>query len=113
MLQELPLFFSIGLKQGVDFKGGRSFTVRFDKSMNATEVAETLKDAFGTAPEVKTYGLDNQLKITTVYRIDEEGATVDEEVQNALFTGLNPYIGTTSYDDLNPVLKKQKMQMEL
>jgi SecD/SecF fusion protein len=99
---------SIGLKQGVDFKGGRSFTVRFDKSMNATEVAETLKDAFGTAPEVKTYGLDNQLKITTVYRIDEEGATVDEEVQNALFTGLKPYIGTTSYDDFKPGFEKAK-----
>ena len=99
---------SIGLKQGVDFKGGRSFTVRFDKSMNATEVAETLKDAFGTAPEVKIYGLDNQLKITTVYRIDEEGATVDEEVQNALFTGLKPYIGTTSYDDFKPGFEKAK-----
>ena len=99
---------SIGLKQGVDFKGGRSFTVRFDKSMNATEVAETLKDAFGTAPEVKTYGLVNQLKITTVYRIDEEGATVDEEVQNALFKGLKPYIGTTSYDDFKPGFEKAK-----
>jgi len=100
--------FSIGLKQGVDFKGGRSFTVRFDKSMNATEVAETLKDAFGTAPEVKTYGLDNQLKITTVFRIDEEGPTVDEEVQNALFTGLKPYIGTTSYSDFKPGFEKAK-----
>ncbi|CAI8334743.1 MAG: Multidrug resistance protein MexB [Polaribacter sp. SA4-10] len=100
--------FSIGLKQGVDFKGGRSFTVRFDKSMNATEVAETLKGAFGTAPEVKTYGLDNQLKITTVFRIDEEGPTVDEEVQNALFTGLKPYIGNTSYDDFKPGFEKAK-----
>ena len=99
---------SIGLKQGVDFKGGRSFTVRFDKSMNATEVAETLKDAFGTAPEVKTYGTDNQLKITTVYRIDEEGANVDEEVQNALFTGLQSYIGDTSYNDFKPGFEKAK-----
>ncbi|MDA9339517.1 protein translocase subunit SecDF [Polaribacter sp.] len=100
--------FSIGLKQGVDFKGGRSFTVRFDKSMNATDVAETLKGAFGTAPEVKTYGLDNQLKITTVFRIDEEGPTVDEEVQNALFTGLKSYIGDTSYDDFKPGFEKAK-----
>jgi SecD/SecF fusion protein len=100
--------FSIGLKQGVDFKGGRSFTVRFDKSMNATEVAETLKGAFGSAPEVKTYGLDNQLKITTVFRIDEEGPTVDEEVQNALFTGLKPYIGDTSYNDFKPGFEKAK-----
>ncbi|MCL4148847.1 UNVERIFIED_CONTAM: hypothetical protein GTU68_007437 [Idotea baltica] len=67
--------FTIGLKQGVDFKGGRSYVVRFEQSMNPTEVAENLKNAFGTAPEVKTYGEDNQLKITTVYKIDEEGDT--------------------------------------
>jgi SecD/SecF fusion protein len=97
---------SIGLKQGVDFKGGRSYTVRFDKAMNATEVAETLKDAFCSAPEVKTYGTDNQLKITTVYKIDEEGQEVDEAVQNALFTGLKSYIGDTTYENFKPGFEK-------
>ncbi|MCG1035857.1 protein translocase subunit SecDF [Polaribacter sargassicola] len=99
--------FSIGLKQGVDFKGGRSYIVRFDDAMSATDVAETLKGAFGTAPEVKTYGSDHQLKITTVYKIDEEGTDVDEEVQNALFTGLKPYLGTTSYENFKPGFEKQ------
>lgn len=96
-----------GLKQGVDFKGGRSFVVRFDKAMNANEVAGTLKDAFGTSPEVKTYGESNQLKITTVYRIDEEGKTVDDEVQNTLYQGLQKYLkeGTT-YEDFKPGFKK-------
>mgnify|MGYP000203384832 CR=1 FL=1 len=98
--------FSIGLKQGVDFKGGRSYVVRFDQDMNATDVAETLKGAFGTAPEVKTYGQDNQLKITTVYRIDEEGTEVDEEVQSALFTGLKSYLGSTSYENFKPGFEK-------
>ena len=99
--------FSIGLKQGVDFKGGRSYVVRFDQTMSATEVAGTLKDVFGTAPEVKTYGSDNQLKITTVYKIEEEGPSVDEEVQNALFTGLKSYLGTTSYNQFKPGFEKQ------
>ena len=99
--------FSIGLKQGVDFKGGRSFVVRFDQDMNATKVAESLKDAFQTAPEVKTYGSQNQLKITTVYRIEDEGQQVDEEVQSALFTGLKPYLGTTSYNDFKPGFEKE------
>jgi SecD/SecF fusion protein len=99
--------FSIGLKQGVDFKGGRSYVVRFDQSMSATEVAGTLKDVFGTAPEVKTYGSDNQLKITTVYKIEEEGQSVDEEVQKALFTGLKSYLGTTSYNQFKPGFEKQ------
>jgi SecD/SecF fusion protein len=98
--------FSIGLKQGVDFKGGRSYVVRFDQPMSATEVASTLKDAFGTAPEVKTYGNDNQLKITTVYKIEEEGQEVDEQVQNALFTGLKSYLGTTTYENFKPGFEK-------
>tara|TARA_R110001632_G_scaffold83349_3_gene184561 strand:+ start:14416 stop:17400 length:2985 start_codon:yes stop_codon:yes gene_type:complete len=98
---------SIGLKQGVDFKGGRSYVVRFDQAMNATDVAGTLKDAFGTSPEVKTYGSDSQLKITTVYKIEDEGKDVDEEVQTALFTGLTKYLteGTT-YNDFKPGFEK-------
>jgi SecD/SecF fusion protein len=98
--------FSIGLKQGVDFKGGRSYVVRFDQPMSATEVASTLKGAFGTAPEVKTYGNDNQLKITTVYKIEAEGQEVDEQVQSALFTGLKSYLGTTTYENFKPGFEK-------
>ncbi len=99
--------FSVGLKQGVDFKGGRSYVVRFEQPVNATDVATTLKETFGTAPEVKTYGSDEQLKITTVYKIEEEGLGVDEEVQNALFTGLKPYLteGTT-YESFKPGFEK-------
>ncbi|MGJ8744870.1 protein translocase subunit SecDF [Polaribacter sp.] len=99
--------FSIGLKQGVDFKGGRSYVVRFDQTVSATDVAGTLKDAFGTAPEVKTYGSDHQLKITTVYKIDEEGQEVDDQVQNALFTGLKSYLGDTTYDNFKPGFEKE------
>ncbi|MAD96543.1 MAG: protein translocase subunit SecDF [Flavobacteriaceae bacterium] len=97
---------TLGLKQGVDFKGGRSYTVRFDKTMNATEVASSLKEVFETAPEVKTYGADNQLKITTVYRIDETGQEVDEEVQATLYQGLKPYIGDTTYENFKPGFEK-------
>ena len=98
--------FTVGLKQGVDFKGGRSYVVRFDQNMSATEVAGTLKNAFGTAPEVKTYGADNQLKITTVYKIEAEGVEVDEEVQNTLYTGLQPYLNGLSYENFKPGFEK-------
>ena len=99
---------SIGLKQGVDFKGGRSYVVRFDQTVNATEVSESLKEVFETAPEVKTYGSDSQLKITTVYKIEEEGNEVDEEVQTALYTGLKNYLyeGTT-YESFKPGFQKE------
>jgi SecD/SecF fusion protein len=99
---------SIGLKQGVDFKGGRSYVVRFDKTVNATEVSESLKEVFETAPEVKTYGSDSQLKITTVYKIEEEGNEVDEEVQTALFTGLKNYLSEgTTYESFKPGFQKE------
>ena len=99
---------SIGLKQGVDFKGGRSYVVRFDQTVNATEVSESLKEVFETAPEVKTYGSDSQLKITTVYKIDEEGNDVDEEVQTALFTGLKNYLSEgTTYESFKPGFQKE------
>jgi len=99
---------SIGLKQGVDFKGGRSYVVRFDQTVNATEVSESLKEVFETAPEVKTYGSDSQLKITTVYKIEEEGNEVDEEVQTALYTGLKNYLSEgTTYESFKPGFQKE------
>ncbi len=99
--------FTIGLKQGVDFKGGRSYVVRFDQEMTPTKVAQELKSVFGSAPEVKTYGNPNQLKITTVYRIDEEGQEVDEEIQETLYNGLKPYLAKTSYENFKPGFEKQ------
>ncbi|CAM1350727.1 protein translocase subunit SecDF [Tenacibaculum crassostreae] len=98
---------TLGLKQGVDFKGGRSYVVRFDQPMKANEVAASLKSFLGeNAPEVKTFGSDNQLKITTAFKIDEENKEVDNEVQTALYNGLKPYLGTTSYEDFKPGFEK-------
>ncbi|MDP3352405.1 MAG: protein translocase subunit SecDF [Flavobacteriaceae bacterium] len=80
--------FTNGLNYGVDFVGGRSYTVRFENVVKPAEVSSLLKDAFGSSPEVKTYGDDNQLKITTKYRINEEGNDIDEEVMNLLYSNL-------------------------
>ena len=80
-----------GLNYGVDFVGGRSYVVKFDKPMSATDVSVALKDVFGDAPEVKTYGEESQLKITTKYKIGEEGNHIDDEVQELLFNGLKQY----------------------
>lgn len=102
----LASIFTIGLKQGVDFKGGRSYVVRFDKDMKANEVANSLKEVFGTAPEVKTYGANNQLKITTVYKIEDKSKQVDEEVQNTLYKGLSTYLSGLSYENFKPGFDK-------
>ena len=76
-----------GLNQGVDFLGGRSYIVRFDKEVKSSDIESTLNDAFGSA-EVKTFGASNQLKITTKYKVDQEGLGVDDEIKNILFDNL-------------------------
>jgi SecD/SecF fusion protein len=81
-----------GLNYGVDFKGGRTYTVRFENAVSAPGVARSLNDVFGSLPEVKTYGSANQLKITTKYKIDDNEITVDDEVQNLLFKGVQTYL---------------------
>lgn len=83
--------FTKGLNQGVDFVGGRTYQVRFDKSVSAPEVTKDLVAVFGSA-EAKVYGNDNQLKITTKYRVDEEGEGIDKAVNVKLLEGLEKYL---------------------
>ncbi len=79
-----------GLKLGVDFKGGRTYQVRFEKEMNTEDVKSALRDVFKDASlEVKTVGSANQMKVTTSYRVSDNSATVDTEVEKALNDGLN------------------------
>lgn len=81
-----------GFNHGIDFSGGRSFTIRFEKPVNETEVREELQKVFGSEPYVKTIGgSNNQLNITTAYKIDEQGVQVDDEVTQKLFEGLKKY----------------------
>jgi SecD/SecF fusion protein len=80
-----------GLNQGVDFVGGRSYTVRFENAVNPTEISSILNSEFGSA-EVKTFGEENQLKITTKYKVNTEGVAVDEEIHQKLYSSLQPYL---------------------
>ncbi len=88
-----------GLNQGVDFLGGRSYIVRFDKEVKSSDIESTLNNAFGSA-EVKTFGASNQLKITTKYKVDQEGLAIDDEIKNMLFENLNEeYNNQISYSE--------------
>ena len=78
-----------GLNQGVDFVGGRTYTVRFADDVNATEVQKDLVAVFGSA-EAKTFGANNQLKITTKYKVEDDGEAVDTEIQKMMFDALQP-----------------------
>ncbi len=89
--------FTTGLDQGIDFVGGRTYTVRFDKDMNTEDVKTAVNEVFNSA-EVKTIGSANQLKISTKYKVNENSAEVDAEVQEKLYTALVPFLPDgTSY----------------
>jgi len=77
-----------GFKLGVDFKGGRTYQVRFEKDMKVDDISKSLATAFEGAPQVKTLGSANQVKITTTYRVSDNSATADQEVEDALSNSL-------------------------
>ena len=92
-----------GLNLGVDFKGGRTYQVRFEKDMNTEDIKKALAPVFEGAPEVKTLGSKNQAKITTTYRVVDNDPNADKEVEEALSKGLGTL--NTKFD----VMQQQKV----
>lgn len=80
-----------GLSQGIDFKGGRSYVVRFDAPVRTADVSKALSGVFGEMPQVVTYGNEDQVKIVTKYKIEESG--VEDEVETLLYDGLKGMVG--------------------
>ncbi|QNK61796.1 protein translocase subunit SecDF [Pedobacter sp. PAMC26386] len=78
-----------GLRLGIDFKGGRTYIVHFDKGMDTEDVKAKLAPSFQNEEiQVKTAGADNELKITTTYHITDQDAGADKIVEDALRAGL-------------------------
>ncbi len=77
-----------GFYYGVEFAGGRSYTVKLEKAVSTNDIREALKPSFEEFPIVKTIGNANQVNITTAYKIKESGIGVESEVQNKLYEGL-------------------------
>lgn len=88
----LVALFTKGLDKGIDFVGGRTYTVTFNQPVQVEEIAASLTEVYGSTPEVKTFGGDNQVRITTKYKIDDEGTEADDEVETLLYEGLQKYI---------------------
>lgn len=100
-----------GFELGVEFKGGRSYTVEFPQAVKNDDVRNDLEKVFGDFPVIKTVGDNKHLNITTSYRIDEEG--VDSAVQTRLYEGLKKVIpANISYDDFvkNHIKKRETVQ---
>ncbi len=78
-----------GLNFGVDFTGGRSYIVKFDKDVSTQDIRTSLTKSFGEAPEVKTIGVSNdRVKITTKYLVNDKSEIADSLVEHSLYTGL-------------------------
>ena len=90
---------------GVDFKGGRSYYVRFENPVKAEAVGDALRNGFGgIRPEVKTFGTENnEVRITSSYMIDDTSRTVDQTVEQKLNAGL------ASLNNKSTIIQSQKV----
>lgn len=116
-----------GLNYGVDFSGGRTYVLRFDQDVNTVDVRNALSTVFVDAdgqnvtPEVKTFGPNKQVKITTSYMIENTETNVDSIIQTKIFEGVLPFFAdntikynqfstdTETEDKLVGILSSQKV----
>lgn len=102
-----------GFDLGVDFQGGRTYTIRFKEDVKVAKVKEALTPVFGSAPEVKTSGSDNQIRVTTKYKIDDQSENVDNEVEQALFKGLTDggFLKNVTFEDFTENYRKDSQKV--
>ena len=112
-----------GLNYGVEFTGGRTFVVRFDKNVSAEQVRQALDGSFVDADaakssfEVKQYGNENQMRIVTQYKYDDTSEATTEEVETILYNALKPLYGyditldgfRSTQDDQNGIISAEKI----
>ncbi|MFZ4860664.1 protein translocase subunit SecDF [Sphingobacterium sp. Mn56C] len=89
----LFFIFTKGFTLGVDFQGGRTYTVAYDKPVDLEEVRKNLDETFQSTTEVKTFGNSNQVRVTTTYHITETSDDADQEVLGKLNEGLSKISG--------------------
>ncbi|MDR1347653.1 MAG: protein translocase subunit SecDF [Prevotellaceae bacterium] len=87
-LAGLVIIFTKGFSQGVDFTGGRTYVVKFDRNVTSNEVREALLGELEGTAEVKQYGNSDQMKITTKHKYGDQSENADAEVEAALYNAL-------------------------
>ena len=118
----LGSMFIKGFTYGVDFTGGRTYVVRFDKPVTAEEVRSAVNKTFNLADpessvEVKQFGGDSQMKITTSYKFQDETSTVDAEIEGMLYESLKDFYTepvtldgfTSTLDNPNGIISSDKV----
>ena len=95
-------FFVRGLNQGIDFSGGRNYVVQFDHPVQTHELAAKLTPLFGGA-QVSVISIDDNTKvrISTNYKIDSNDESVDREITEILYNGLQSELNGMSMEDFS------------
>ncbi len=83
---------TIGLNNGIDFTGGRNYVVRFDQDVRTDEVRSALEPQFDGAVSVITIGSQNQVRISTNYKIADNSQDVGEEIERKMFEGVQRFL---------------------
>ncbi len=90
---------TIGLNNGIDFTGGRNYVIRFDKDVRTDEVRAALEPQFkGGSVSVITIGSQNQVRVSTNYKITDNSAGIDDEIIGKLYAGLKPFLGNATQE---------------
>ena len=113
----LVSIFTKGFTYGVDFTGGRTYVVRFDQPVQAEAVREAAIAEFDGAVEVKQFGGDSQMKITTQYLVKDESSEADAEVENKLYNALKGFFANeltfdefvSTLDNPNGIISSDKV----
>ena len=117
ILISLVSIFTKGFTYGVDFTGGRTYVVRFDKPVTAEEVRAAAIVEFDGAVEVKQFGGESQMKITTQYLVENESTEADAEVESKLYNALKGFFAneltfaefTSTLDNPNGIISSDKV----
>ncbi len=86
----IAFMFTRGFSKSIDFTGGRNFVVLFENNVQPETVRGLLAEAF---PESNTSAIalgteGKTIRISTNYRIEEDGIEVDSEIEEKLFNTL-------------------------
>ncbi|MBR5899557.1 MAG: protein translocase subunit SecD [Muribaculaceae bacterium] len=106
-----------GLNQGIDFSGGRNYIVKLDKDVKPSEIEAKLAAQFpnSTVNVINIEGAD-QVRVSTNYRINDEGAEIEQEIVDVLYNEMKPYLreGMTeaefsTTDETQGIMSSQKV----
>ena len=117
ILISIVSIFTKGFTYGVDFTGGRTYVVRFDQPVTAEDVRAAALAEFDGAVEVKQFGGESQMKITTQYLVENESTEADAEVESKLYNSLKGFFAdelsfeefTSTLDNPNGIISSDKV----